>query len=256
MSNSQHDDRPRAASIKTASQPRKLHVGESPQSLARDGYNTAAQTYLDWTTSLPDYRVGWLNRLFQRFEVLHPSRLSQTRGLDLGCGAGVPATLCLAQTCKHVTGVEISATQISLGRSSFAKAGVPEDKYVFQESDMMAASFSADSFDLVCGFYSLIHLSLADQRELLARIYNWITPGGMLLFNASTQASGADGMIMENWLGMTAYWASYGEEKTLEIVRGVGFEVLEHQVQDTKGDATFTWIIALKPQPGPANVTS
>lgn len=246
MSTSQHEFTAKEGA-ETASVSRKLKPGEDPQTLARDGYNNAAQSYLDWTSSLPDFRIQWLHKLLEHLQHINTTRLSDSRCLELGCGAGVPATLKLAQTCAHVTGVEISSVQIELAKSTFRDAGISDSKFEFVESDMTAASFHDDSFDIVCAFYSIIHLSLEDQRNVLGRIYRWMTPGGLFLFNVATTPTSEDGNVNENWLGMTAYWASFGEEKTLKILREMGYVVMEHQVQESKGDAAFTWIIVMRP---------
>lgn len=238
---------PSTKDVDANTQPRKLKPAENPQTLAREGYNASAQTYLDWTSTKPDFRIKWLSKLFMRFQNDNPVPLSDARCLELGCGAGVPATLKLAQTCAYVTGVEISSAQIELARSAFAKANISDTKYEFLESDMMGVSFSDGSFDIVCAFYSIIHVPLDDQREVLARIFKWLVPGGYLLFNASKIASLEGGTVLEGWLGMTAYWASFGEEKTLEVVKGTGFDILEYQVEEAEGDALFTFIIAKKP---------
>ena len=227
-----------------------LH-GEDIKALARNGYNASAQRYFDWNSSLPSPRLEWLDKCF-----LHVQAASNTvspvwsnlYALELGCGAGVPTTLKLAQVCKHVTGVDISSAQLGIARTKFEDAGVLEDKYELREADMAALTFPESSFDGICAFYSIIHLPLQEQRAVLEKMHTWLKPGGFTLFNVGAQASGEDGEVEEDWLGMRAFWASYGTEGILKIVKEIGFGIVECDTVQIEGDAAFTWIIARKPE--------
>lgn len=225
---------------------RDLNPDETPSTLARDGYNISAQKYLDWTSVQPSPRLEWLEKLFTHFKNAGGRNISTTKILELGCGAGIPCTLKTAQTCGHVTGVEISSTQISLAKEKFESAGVALDKYEFKEADMTTVSFPDQSFDGISAFYSVIHLAVADQQAILERAYKWLVPGGLILFNVVGEVDSEHGKVVENWLGMNAYWAGFGKEKTLEILTTIGFEVLESERIHIEADAPFIWIIARK----------
>ncbi|KAK5071467.1 hypothetical protein LTR64_004755 [Lithohypha guttulata] len=226
---------------------RKLKPEETPQSLAQEGYNSSAYRYLDWNSSLEDDpRVEWLQKLFDRLWENGALDLSTTKALDLGCGAG-SSTLKLAQTCTHVVGVDISSAQLELAKTKLKDAGVPSDKYELLEADMMTPEFADGCFHAICAFYSIIHLGLNDQRTLLERIYAWLEPRGLLLFNTAAQASAAEGEVMEGWLGMNAFWASFGQKRVLEVVQEIGFETVDSDEIEVEGDSDFTWIIARKP---------
>jgi len=96
------------------------------------------------------------------------------RILDLGCGAGIPATRKLCDRGLQVVGVDCSAVQLKRARRLIPAAGLVQ-------ADMMALAFAPASLDAVVSFYALTHLPLADQRALFPRIRSWLRPAGLFL---------------------------------------------------------------------------
>jgi len=96
------------------------------------------------------------------------------RVVDLGCGAGIPATNELAGRGLQVLGVDFSAVQLHR-----AQRLVPAARFV--QADMAALHLRPASTDAVAAFYSLIHVPLADQQALFPRIRDWLRPGGYFL---------------------------------------------------------------------------
>jgi ubiquinone/menaquinone biosynthesis C-methylase UbiE len=96
------------------------------------------------------------------------------RVVDLGCGAGIPATRELAGRGLQVLGVDFSAVQLHR-----AQRLVPAARFV--QADMAALHVRPASTDAVAAFYSLIHVPLADQQALFPRIRGWLRPGGYFL---------------------------------------------------------------------------
>ena len=144
------------------------------RALVRRGYDAVSEAYRDddgRAAGLPNpdtsRYAGWVAELAGR---LRPG----ARVLDLGCGAGIPATRELAGRGLQVIGVDFSAVQ--LGR---ARRLVPDARLV--QADMATLQFSPASLDAVVSFYALIHLPLADQRALFPRIRDWLRPAGFLL---------------------------------------------------------------------------
>ena len=142
--------------------------------LVRRGYDAISQAYRgdDGSADAPsaeDVRryAGWVAELAS---LLRPG----ARVVDLGCGAGIPATRELAARGLQVLGVDFSAVQ--LGR---ARRLVPAAR--FAQADMAGLELRPASADAVVAFYSLIHLPLPDQRALFPRIRGWLRPGGYLL---------------------------------------------------------------------------
>lgn len=115
------------------------------------------------------------------------------------------------------------------------------------ESDMLSLSFPPASFDAVTGFYSIIHLPREEQTQLMAKIAEWVKPGGYLLANFSIVAASTS--EEDKWLGHEKgwmFWSSWGEERSVEMVEKAGFEVEVREVKQADGDSTFVWVLARK----------
>jgi SAM-dependent methyltransferase len=115
--------------------------------------------------------------------------------LDLGCGAGVPATQQLAGHGLRVVGVDFSAVQLARARRLVPAASLVQ-------ADMTALHVRPSSLDAEVAFYALIHVPLADQRALFPRIRGWLRRGGYLL-----AIVGADRWTgTERYLGADMFW--------------------------------------------------
>jgi SAM-dependent methyltransferase len=117
------------------------------------------------------------------------------RVVDLGCGAGIPATRELAGHGLQVLGVDFSAVQLRRARRL-----VPGGRFV--QADMTAFSLRTASVDAVVSFYALIHVPLADQQALFPRVREWIRPGGYFLaIVGAGRWTGTD-----QYLGAEMFW--------------------------------------------------
>jgi SAM-dependent methyltransferase len=96
------------------------------------------------------------------------------QAVDLGCGAGIPATRELARHALQVLGADISAVQLRR-----AQRLVPAARFV--QADMAELHLRPATADVVVAFYSLIHVPLADQQALFPRIRDWLRLGGYFL---------------------------------------------------------------------------
>lgn len=224
------------------------------------GYDKIAANYLAWAHSRPNsmsHRLELLERLFTHLrpvpadgtEQIEPHR--ELSILELGCGAGEPITLALAANpaVSSVIANDISATQLQMLGDRLAsirshdEPGTPKVELVHK--DMMELDFEADSLDAVLAFYSLIHLAQDEQTELISRVQRWLKAGqGYLL--ACFGATETPGVTNDDWLGMKSFWSSHGVEKSLEIVRSAGFEVVHQELTDDPEDAPFLWVVARK----------
>jgi cyclopropane fatty-acyl-phospholipid synthase-like methyltransferase len=99
---------------------------------------------------------------------------SGARVVDLGCGAGIPATRELTERGLRVAGVDFSAVQLRRARRLVPSASLVQ-------ADMTALQLRPASVDAVVSFYALIHVPLADQQLLFPRIRGWLRPGGLFL---------------------------------------------------------------------------
>jgi SAM-dependent methyltransferase len=160
--------------------------------------------------------------------------------LELGCGAGIPMTAAMAEG-RDVTGVDISARQIELARENVPAA-------TFVHSDMTALAFQAASFDAVVAFYSLTHVPRDDVPPLLARIREWLRPGGVLV--ATMGVEDDPGTIEEDWLGAPMYFSHFSARKNRRLVAEAGFVVDSAEVlvePEDRDEARFLWVVAHAP---------
>jgi SAM-dependent methyltransferase len=125
---------------------------EDMKARLKTSYDAIANTYnAEFTTPNDPVRLHYLNLLLSRL----PAHSQQTASvLELGCGAGVPATKHLLQVDKpviHVTGNDLSTAQLDLARKNL---GGYEDRLTLVEGDMLGLGFEGERFDAVTGFYS------------------------------------------------------------------------------------------------------
>jgi SAM-dependent methyltransferase len=144
------------------------------RALVRRGYDAISLAYrsddgdaaASSTEDVSRY-VGWVTELAGLLR-------SGAQVVDLGCGAGIPATRDLASCGLQVLGVDFSTVQLHR-----AQRLVPAARFV--QADMAALHLRPASADAVVAFYSLIHVPFADQQALFPRIRDWLRPGGYFL---------------------------------------------------------------------------
>ncbi len=163
--------------------------------LVRRGYDSISLAYRSDAgeaapSSAPDVSryAGWVAELAS----LLPSG---ARVLDLGYGAGIPATGELASRDFQVVGADFSAVQVARARRLVPRAR-------FLQADMTELALRPGSLDAVVSFYALIHVPLADQRELFPRIRAWLRPGGLLLAVTGAERWSGTG----SYLGAGMFW--------------------------------------------------
>jgi SAM-dependent methyltransferase len=193
------------------------------------GYDRMAERYL--ATHRPG---GARERYLERLLAL----LSQASDvLELGCGAGEPVTRRLAER-HRVTAVDISAEQLRLAAEHAPGAS-------FLQADMLDVAFGTSTFDAVTAFYAITHIPRQHHADLLARIADWLRPGGVLLI--SMGASDDPGTIEEDWLGVPMYFSHFDAVTNQGLVQRAGFELVEADVVEETGPdgaaERFLWII-------------
>ncbi|KZM22949.1 methyltransferase [Ascochyta rabiei] len=219
------------------------NVPEDMKSRLKSSYDAMADTYADNFTQPDDpVRLQYLGLLLSHLKTKENYTASV---LELGCGAGIPATKRLLETEElliHVTGNDLSTAQLDLARTHLAGY---QDRLTLVEGDMMALSFSDHTFDAVTGFYSIIHLPREEQTQLVRKIARWLKPGGFLLANFAVEES--EGNTAERWLGHEEgwmYWSAWGEEGSVKMFEAAGLEILMRETKQVEGDANFVWVLA------------
>jgi len=193
-----------------------------PKEIVRSGYDKLAHVYGAEDFERRRIRYSdWLARLTQRLP-----RAAEI--LDLGCGHGQPAAEILSRSFR-VTGVDLSAEQVSLARRA-----VPSSEFVC--ADMTEVEFRPSRFDAVVALYSVIHVPLGEQPQLLDRLAGWLKPGGYLLVTVGHDAwTGSE----SDWLGVqgaTMYWSHADGSTYRRWLDERGFRLLwEEYVPEGKG---------------------
>ncbi len=204
---------------------------DDPKRIVAAGYDRVAERYLAWSALRPSTA---------RLRVLELADERIPRGadvLELGCGAGIPMTRTLAKR-RHVTGVDISATQLAL-----ARAGIPGA--TFLQADMTALAFDPESFDAVVAFYALTHIPRDELAPLLSRLHGWLRPGGA--FIASFGVEDDPGTVEADWLGVEMFFSHFSARVNRRLVADAGFTIESADVltePEDRFDARFLWIVA------------
>jgi len=141
--------------------------------------------------------------------------------LDLGCGAGFPHTVLLAERFS-VIGVDISRGQLKL-----AAGRLPSVDFIL--ADMSSLEFRAASFDAVTAIYSIIHVPRAEQEQLLLRMCSWLKPSGtaFLVLGARDTPLGFE----QDWFGAPMLWSHYDADESARMVAAAGFQIVSSAVE-------------------------
>ena len=206
-------------------------MADDPGAIVGRGYDALVDRYLAWTDgSDQDPRM--------RFLALFADELADgAQVLELGCGAGVPATARLTERFQ-VTGIDISGLQVERARSLVPAA-------TFIVGDVSEHSLPERSFDGVAAFYVMGHVPRGRLGGLLARIASWLRPGGW--FVASFGVADEEHWTGE-WLGVPMFFSSFPPAVNRGLVEGAGLKIVTDELvtaeEDGFGAVTFQWILA------------
>ena len=127
-------------------------------------------------STLERFGVGW-ERAAEHADLL--ALLPDVNGrrvLDLGCGAGQLARHLATRGAVEVIGVDISERMLELARTQWAHPRVSYQRAAIEE-----VTFAPARFDLVLSVLALHYVD--DYRRLVARIAEWLTPGGVVVYS-------------------------------------------------------------------------
>ena len=140
-----------------------------------------------------------------------------SRVLDAGCGTGVPTMRQLQEAGLSVTGIDISGVMLALARQNVPEADL-------RQLDLTEVSTELGRFDAVVAFFSLLMLPRADIPGALARLYDVLSPGGLLAIGMVE--ADVDNVPID-FLGVPVRVTGYPRDDLGQVVRDAGFEVLE-----------------------------
>jgi SAM-dependent methyltransferase len=198
---------------------RRKRTREAPESTVRKGWNRLSTTYRppgaksDFFLHTDAQYREWLSPLVASLELGAPV-------LELGCGTGEPASVELANHFD-LTGLDISDVMIRRARSTVRSGR-------FIRADMTKVDFPAGSFQAIVSLYAIIHVPLAKQKRLLARIHAWLAPGGLFLATLGHDAwEGTE----RGWLGVdtTMFWSHADAATYRRWLHETGFTILSQE---------------------------
>lgn len=214
-------------------------MSDAPEIIVEYAYDSISEWYLQWVENQKSPRGRYTQMLLQR---LQPSPSI----LELGCGPGIPILRSLLDQGAQVVANDISGKHIEM-----AKGYCPEAKLI--PGDMTTLTFEPESFHGAISFYTLFHLPRSKIKAMLAKIYRWLKPGGVFVFNLATID---EEEVHGEFLGYGMFWSSYGVDKHRELLKEVGFDLLQVEVlqagdgkleeEDPDFDAEFLWVMARK----------
>jgi SAM-dependent methyltransferase len=172
--------------------------------------------------------AGWVAELAG---LLRPG----ARVVDLGCGAGIPATRELVSHGLQVLGVDFSAVQLHR-----AHRLVPAARLV--QADMTSFCLRPAAVEAVVSFYALIHVPVADQRALFPRIRLWLRPGGYFLATVGAQQWTG----IEPYLGADMFWDHADTASYLRWLQAAGLRPIWHR-DIPEGNSRHSLILATAP---------
>jgi SAM-dependent methyltransferase len=198
--------------------------------LVREGYDEIAGSYLAAKDTNDPVVLDQLSKLAS-------GSPPDATALDLGCGAGLPATAFLSRLA-YVIGVDISPGQIAL-----AEQLVPDA--TFMVADMTSLEFPSGSFDIVSAIWSIIHVPRDDQPRLLQDIYHWLKPGGKFLATWPLEEWEGEDANWNGW-GAPMWWSHFSAEENLRMLKAAGFLMLSEK-RLTSGSEQWLWVLAQRP---------
>lgn len=214
-------------------------MSDAPESIVEYAYDNITKWYLQWVEKQKSPRETYTKKLLDELPPL-PSIL------ELGCGPGVPVLKMLLDRGAQVVANDISTKQIEMARARFPAATI-------LAGDMAALTFEPESFHGAISFYTLFHLPRSKLKAMLTKIYGWLKPGGVFVFNFATID---EEEIYGEFLGYGMFWSSFDKEGNQALLREVGFDLLQVEVLqagdgkleegDPDFDAEFMWVMARK----------
>jgi SAM-dependent methyltransferase len=150
--------------------------------------------------------------------------------LDIGCGAGAPIAKYLLERGLALTGVDSSASLISLCRERY-----PAGEWIV--ADMRTLDLGR-RFDGLIAWWSLFHLSPADQLAMFPVFARHAAPGAHLIFTSGDRHGEAIG----EFGGEELYHASLDEKGYRDALAASEFEIVHYSGADPDCGDTIWWL--------------
>ena len=155
--------------------------------------------------------------------------------LDIGCGSGEPIARYFGEHGYQVTGVDAVQQMLNIARTRFPTM-------TWRQQDMRRLDF-AEHFQIVIAWDSFFHLNRDDQRAMFERFRRHTAPRGVLMFTSGVVEGEAEGGDM---FGDLLYHASLDTTEYAQLLNGVGYDVVDHSVEDPNCGGRTVWIAQLR----------
>jgi SAM-dependent methyltransferase len=173
------------------------------------------------------YEMPWLDRFLS---------LLSPRGsiLDLGCGSAEPIARYFIEKGHKVTGVDSSATLISICKDRFADLD-------WLVADMRELNI-ARNFDGILAWDSFFHLCPEDQREMFPIFRRHVADRGGLMFTSGPSF----GEAMGTYHGEPLYHGSLDAVEYRALLDENGFDVVSNVVEDPTCGYHTVWLARVR----------
>ncbi|MDR4988961.1 MAG: methyltransferase domain-containing protein [Bacteroidales bacterium] len=161
--------------------------------------------------------------------------------LDLGCGAGEPGPAFFIDKGWKVTGVDFSEKMLEL-------AGKYQPGMNSILADITKVAFLPEQFDAVTAIYSLFHIEKEKHPKLFYDLYQWLKPGGKMLFTyACKEYTGhAEFSGYIRFMSENLFYSHTTPQKLYAMLEATGFDLLARDYRDIGGER-FLWVALGKP---------
>jgi len=136
------------------------------------GYEGFAPVYDEWAADMTE-DVDFYVQL---------AREADGPVVELAVGSGRVAIPIVERTGRHVIGLDLSPSMLTLARERAAAAGVEVELH---EADMRDLDYEEATDLVICPYRALLHLpTWADRRRVFERVSRALRPGGRFAWNA------------------------------------------------------------------------
>jgi SAM-dependent methyltransferase len=225
-----------------------------------EAYDHLADWYLSWVSRQTSPRERYAAKVLENYNNQDTSKSSPSPPgsssppesppqqqqqpptiLELGCGPGL-TTHQLLSSGALVLANDISPAQIAMAK---ARCHSFSSQVTFSTADMTTLLLPPSSLSGVISFFTLFHLPRAEQPPMLAKIFSWLKPGGLLVCNFATFD---EEEIYGEMMGRGMFWSGFGVEGNRAMVMEAGFEIEGEEVLESEADGgnEFLWVVARK----------
>ncbi len=147
------------------------------------------------------------------------------RTLDIGCGDGLH-TLLLGEKVGPITGIDVNSSFVADARD-YAAAYTHKAQADFQDQPLEIIGFPDNHFDLVFSICVIEHID--NHEEVLKECLRIMKPGAKIVFTVDTLQTIEDQSLIEKHQQAHHVVRYFRPESLAELLKGIGFEVVEMQ---------------------------